>query len=126
MDTKNTLFILDDDIDITETLEMLLEDHFNVVTSNDPIDAMLQITTVPNVEIVISDFMMPNMNGTEFFKSVNQYNPKIYRMMLSGYADAKMLNQSIKDGTIQKFIMKPWDADILITIINQILSKKMH
>jgi len=119
----STILVLDDEELITESLEMLLEDEFNVLTFNSPVDALKEVSANTDIRMVISDYKMPHMNGCEFLQEVKEYNPNIYRMILSGYADAKTLMRSVTDGTVQKFLTKPWEPEILLTIIKQICQR---
>ncbi len=117
MSNGPTILILDDEDMVTESLEMLFEDDFNVLVYNKPSLALEEIKSNRDIKLVISDHMMPGMDGCSFLYNVKKENPDIYRMILSGYADAKELIPSVKSKTVQKFLTKPWDPDILLTIV---------
>ncbi|MBI5233138.1 MAG: response regulator, partial [Deltaproteobacteria bacterium] len=73
------------------------------------------------VQLVISDFRMPSMNGVEFLKKVYAQWPDTVRMVLSGYADASAIVSAINEGHIYKFAPKPWnDDDLKVTVSNAI------
>lgn len=119
MSDRPKILILDDEERITEALVMLFEDDFDVFESNDPLHALATIKQNKDIQLVISDYKMPELDGQEFLKRVQAENPDIYRMILSGYADAKSLLTGVGNGVIQKFLTKPWEPEILLTIVKQ-------
>lgn len=73
------------------------------------------------VQVVISDYRMPVMNGVDFLKEVYLRWPETIRIVLSGYADAGVIVAAINEGHIYKFIPKPWNEDELrFTVSNSL------
>ena len=69
------------------------------------------------VHLVISDFMMPGMNGAQFLYEVKKRSPETIRIMLTGHANTDAVMGAINDGAVYKFILKPWnDDDLRITV----------
>lgn len=73
------------------------------------------------VELVISDYRMPEMNGVEFLSAVRARWPDTVRMVLSGYADTSAIIAATNEGNIYKFISKPWDEEFLLQSVEQAL-----
>lgn len=70
MDAPPVILIVDDEPDITTTYAMLFEYHgFRVVTACDGQSALQKIDATPP-DIILSDYMMPLMNGLEFCKTL--------------------------------------------------------
>lgn len=70
-----------------------------------------------DINLVISDYRMPGMDGVTFLKQVRERWPETLRIVLSGYADTATIVSAINDGEIYKFIPKPWnDDDLRVTI----------
>lgn len=68
-------------------------------------------------QLVISDFMMPGMNGVQFLRQARERHPELIRIMLTGHADTEAVMGAIKDGAVFKFILKPWnDDDLRVTV----------
>lgn len=65
------------------------------------------------VQVVVSDQRMPEMTGTEFLSLVRKRYPNTIRVVLSGYADAAAILESINEGNIYRFLTKPWVEDEL-------------
>jgi CheY-like chemotaxis protein len=63
-----------------------------------------------HVDVVVADYMMPEMDGIEFLKRVRQLYPRTVRLMLSGASDMHSLIATINEGAIYKFLEKPASA----------------
>jgi type II secretory ATPase GspE/PulE/Tfp pilus assembly ATPase PilB-like protein/CheY-like chemotaxis protein len=69
------------------------------------------------VHLVISDFMMPGMNGAQFLREVKLRSPETIRIMLTGHANTDAVMGAINEGAVYKFILKPWnDDDLRVTV----------
>ncbi len=97
-----------------------LETAHQVYTFNSPLQALADLEDwVP--EVVISDFLMPEMDGLTCLKAVKEKLPDASLMMLTGYADKENAIQAINDLGLFHYIEKPWDNERLkLTIQNGI------
>ena len=82
-----------------------------VATFLNPLEA-LEYLRKHQVDILISDMNMLEMKGPEFLKRVNQIQPSITLIVLSGYADFEYVKASLKQGAID-YLNKPVDPDEL-------------
>ncbi|MFA6989343.1 MAG: response regulator [Candidatus Gastranaerophilaceae bacterium] len=117
---KNKIVIVDDENLVTTTLTNLLrlETNYDVKTFNSPGIALEYIKNNP-VDMIISDFLMPKMNGIELLSEVKKIKAGITLILLTGYADKENAIKAINEVGIYKYIEKPWDNDdLLITIKN--------
>ena len=112
-----TILCVDDEPNVLNALRRLfLDKNYNILTAS---SAQVGLATLEQqeVQIVISDYRMPNMNGVEFLREVYKRWPDTVRIVLSGYADATATAAAINDGHIYKFVPKPWnDDDLLVTV----------
>ncbi len=116
------IVIVDDENMVTKTLKTLLkiEGFSNVETFNDPGLALEHIKR-ESCDLIISDFIMPNMNGIEFLSKAKQFQPDTTQILLTGYADKENAIRAINEVGIFKYIEKPWiNDDIVINIKNGI------
>ena len=116
------IVIVDDENMVTKTLKTLLkiEGFSNVETFNDPSLALEHIKK-ESCDLIISDFIMPNMNGIEFLSKAKQIQPDTTQILLTGYADKENAIRAINEVGIFKYIEKPWiNDDIIINIKNGI------
>ncbi len=72
-------------------------------------------------ELIISDFIMPKMNGIEFLSKAKKIHPDTTQILLTGYADKENAIRAINELGIFKYIEKPWgNDDIILNIKNGI------
>ncbi|MDA8138561.1 MAG: PAS domain-containing protein, partial [Desulfobacteraceae bacterium] len=63
------------------------------------------------------------MSGTQFLSRVKEAYPQIMRIILTGYTDVDSITQSINEGHIYKFFLKPWNDQHLTLEIRQALEQ---
>lgn len=114
MNSKNIVIVDDDELVIAALKTLLkLEGFSNVNYFTSPVDALNHIKK-EKPALVLSDFMMPNMNGFEFLSEVKKFYPEISMILLTGYADKENAIRAINEVGLYKYIEKPWDNDDLI------------
>lgn len=92
--------------------------HIDAFT--DPNEALVHAENHP-VDLVISDFRMPSMNGARFLSHLRERQPECRRMMLSAYADFDGLADAINCARISLFLSKPWnEAELLAAVHEQL------
>jgi diguanylate cyclase (GGDEF)-like protein/PAS domain S-box-containing protein len=110
---ENTLLLVDDEDNILRSLVRLLRgDGYNILTACNGEQA-LQMLASNEVQVILSDQRMPGMTGSEMLSRANELYPETVRMILSGYADLGSVTDAINRGHIYKFLIKPWDDDLL-------------
>ncbi|MBI5527880.1 MAG: response regulator [Deltaproteobacteria bacterium] len=114
-----TILVVDDEETIRNILKRSLEkEKYRVLTAAEPA-AAFDVLRVSKVDLIISDYMMPNMTGLEFIKKVRAMYPGILRIMLTAHAAVDMIVSAINDGEIYRFLLKPWDdMDLKILLKN--------
>lgn len=112
---KGMIVVVDDEKVVTSAFKTLLkvEGFCNGIFFNSPTEA-LDFMADNKPELVISDFMMPEMNGLEFLKKVNTMYPEVSKILLTGYADKENAIRAINEVGLYRYIEKPWDNDDLI------------
>ncbi|WP_418187369.1 response regulator transcription factor [Aliarcobacter lanthieri] len=73
-------------------------------------------------DIIISDIMMPNMNGLEMSQKIKEQNTSIPIIILSAYSHKDMLLQAIDLG-ISKYFIKPFDIESFIEYLKELSNK---
>ena len=116
--------IVDDDILVTKALGILLkiEGFKNVQLFNNPVLAVDYIKE-NKPSVVISDFLMPEMNGIDFLLEVKKYYNDISLILLTGYADKENAIRAINEVGLYKYIEKPWDNGALIYDIKNAIER---
>jgi len=112
-----TILIVDDEQNILNALKRVFrQENYRILTANNGQEA-LDMLAGENCQLMISDYMMPVMNGAELLRTVKQQYPEMIRIMLTGHADTDAVMSAIKEGAVYKFILKPWnDDDLRVTV----------
>lgn len=112
---SSKIVIVDDDKIVTSTLKTLfkLEGFTNAHYFNDPKEAV-EFLKLEKPDLILSDFLMPEMNGLEFLSIAKKLYPEISMILLTGYADKENAIKAINEIELYKYIEKPWDNDDLI------------
>lgn len=120
--TSKKIVAVDDEEIILSTLKMLLgiEGFENIECFTQPKKA-LEYIKENKPDLILSDFMMPEMNGIEFLSEAKKICENVSMILLTGYADKENAIKAINEVGIYKYIEKPWDnEDLLINIRNGI------
>lgn len=112
---KSLIVLVDDESIITSAFKTLLrvEGYSNVQCFNKPAEA-LEFMKSNTPDIIVSDFMMPEMNGLEFLTEAKKLYPEVSMILLTGYADKENAIRAINEIGLYKYIEKPWDNDDLV------------
>ncbi|MDA8159113.1 MAG: response regulator [Desulfobacteraceae bacterium] len=117
---KETIKILcvDDEKNVLRALARLfMDDDYQLLTAANGEEALAILRREPGIQLIISDYRMPGMDGVDFLRQVNESWPKTIRIVLSGFADIASVVGAINEGQIYKFIPKPWnDEELKVTI----------
>lgn len=116
------ILYVDDDKLLTSTFSTLMkvEGFKDFVVFNNPVEA-LEYLKSNVVDLIISDFLMPEMNGLEFLRQAKQLYPETSMILLTAYADKENAIKTINEIGVYKYIEKPWDNDdFLMNIKNGI------
>ena len=90
---------------------------------------MLQSESFRRADVlVISDFVMPELDGIAFLLEIRRLYPESILVLLTGYADKENAIRAINEVGIFHYAEKPWDNEDLLTISSQILemTKAIH
>ncbi len=124
MDDFPKIVCVDDEENVLKSLERaFLDEDVDLITANGGEAGLEAIEENAPVEIVISDYRMPGMNGVDFLREVYARWPDTVRIVLSGYADTAAIVEAINEGHIYKFIPKPWNDDELRVTIGNALER---
>ena len=109
------IVVVDDEKIVTSAFKTLLkvEGFGNAHFFNNPEEA-LEFLKSNTPDLVISDFLMPEMNGLEFLSEVKKMYPEVSKILLTGYADKENAIRAINEVGLYRYIEKPWDNDDLI------------
>ncbi|HZV63439.1 MAG TPA: EAL domain-containing protein, partial [Telluria sp.] len=108
-DSRQTLLIVDDDVNVLASLYRLFRrDNYRILTASSPAEGF-ELLAQHTVQVIVCDQRMPGMSGTEFLSKVKEMYPETIRIILSGYTGLEAVLDSINRGAIYRFYTKPWD-----------------
>lgn len=122
---RPVIMVVDDEELVTQSLSSFFEfeTDYRVENYHSPSEALKRLKTAP-VDLVISDFLMPEMNGLTFLAEVKKMYPDVPRIILTGYADKENAIKGINEVGLFQYIEKPWDNNHLKLIIENALANK--
>ena len=110
---KDKVLLVDDDAMVLASLKRHLRNRFRIDTALSGEEALEKINTSGPYAVIVSDYMMPGMNGIEFLCRAKEITPDTMRMMLTGTADMPTAIKAVNEGSIFQFHPKPCPAETL-------------
>ncbi|MFK7897244.1 MAG: response regulator [Myxococcota bacterium] len=121
--SKARILAVDDQRYFRELIEGLLsEDGFDVRTASTGEEA-LHLLEREDFEIVITDLVMPGMDGSELVRKIKERRPEQEIIMVTGVVDVKSAVDAMKQGATD-YILKPFDRPALTRSIDKILQRR--
>ncbi|MGD8413990.1 MAG: response regulator [Candidatus Latescibacterota bacterium] len=123
--SSESIILVDDEEMVLTSLRSILslETDYNVKTFLSAKEALDHIAN-NDVDLVISDYLMPEMDGITFLARVRELKPEIPRIILTGYADKENAIKAINEVGLYQYIEKPWDNEDLMIVIRNGLEKQ--
>jgi signal transduction histidine kinase len=104
------ILYVDDEPENLRIFELTFRRQFSILTARSAREGLDILNREP-VAVVISDHRMPGMTGAEFLARIAELDPKTIRIMLTAYGDRETLESAINEGSIYRFIAKPWTPE---------------
>jgi FixJ family two-component response regulator len=107
------VLIVDDDTNVLDAYRRRLGRALHVEVCNDPVDALRLIDGDQEYAVIISDFLMPKLNGVQFLAKCREKSPGSVRMMLTGISDFGTSVDAVNAGAVFRFLLKPCPPEVL-------------
>ncbi len=121
--SRSTILIVDDDLAFRVGTTALLEDHgFTVASAANGDEAIRRISDTP-YDLVLSDLVMPGMNGIELLTRIRSAYPETIIIMVTGFASIRTAVEAMRLGAYD-YVTKPSDNDELLIKIRRALDEK--
>ena len=111
---KPLVLVIDDNADLRQYMQMLLGEHYRVITAGDGLTGVGKaMRTVPDV--IVCDMMMPVMDGIECCRRLKQEvnTSHIPILMLTANAMDEQRIEGLAEGGADAYMSKPFNADVL-------------
>lgn len=117
------ILLVDDDRAVREVVRDTLSfAGFTVDTAQDGLEAMDKVRQ-KGFDIILTDLMMPRMDGVELLKQVKQLHPDVNVIIMTGYGSIETAVEAMKNGA-EDFITKPANSGELLIRISRALKLK--
>lgn len=116
------ILVVDDEEPIRQTQKMILEAHgYNVMTANDGTEAITIVARgAPGINVVITDMMMPMLDGASTIRALRKLNPELKFIGVSGLMDGSK-TAGFEDDTSISFLQKPFTAQALLSTLDNVI-----
>lgn len=119
-----TVLCVDDEPIIRSLCVEALEDY-QVLLAADGLEALTVLEETP-VDIVLSDVVMPKLDGMELLQRIKEHHPDQAVILMTGYSDKNLILRALKAGATD-FINKPINVLQLCTTVDNVFEKqKIH
>ena len=122
MEIKPTLLVVDDELGARQSLEVILEDDYRVLSAMNGREA-LKILQRETIDLVLLDVNMPNMDGLEVLEKIKEQDEEIDVIMVSALNLARKAVDAIKSGAYD-YITKPYEPEDILSTVNRVISKQ--
>ena len=116
---RPTLLIVDDEPEVLHSVYDLLRLDYRVITCERGDEAVKILESTETIQVVMSDQRMPGMTGVEFLRQAKRLRPEATRLMFTAYADIKAVVDAINQGSVFRYVTKPWDPEELQLVVRQ-------
>jgi DNA-binding NtrC family response regulator len=122
----SVLIVDDEEMVITSVRAYLqLETDYEIHGFTEPEQAIKHMEK-NQVDIAVSDYLMPRISGIQFLGRAKQLQPEASRVLLTGHADKQSAIQAINEVGLYQYVEKPWEnAQLLLIIQNGIERAKL-
>ena len=118
-----TILVVEDEISILKLAKRVLEDlGYTVITAGSPREALHLVEGYQGqINLLITDVVMPGMNGREMTSKLGEYCPGIRTLFMSGYTANVIAHHGVLDEGVN-FLQKPFSARDLGAKVGQVLT----
>ena len=119
----NVLVVEDDRLNKNLICKVLRNEGHQVVEASDGSEA-LELLYQQRFDLVITDFMMPKLNGLKFVEQLHPLQPRLPIIFITGYLSA-ISGKAILDN-VAEVIPKPFELDVLRSTVQRVLKSTSH
>jgi DNA-binding NtrC family response regulator len=110
---KPHILVVDDEENIRSALRRILRRDYQLSFAESGAQA-LEILKTERPDVILSDYLMPEMTGLELLKRCRLFYPEMSRVVLTGQAEMQVVIAAINEGAVFRFLTKPWEEDELL------------
>lgn len=118
--TLGRLLIVDDEIELLNSLaDKLAKQGYEIVRFSSPREALLALET-QNFDLLLTDLMMPEMDGISLLQAARQLNPELACIVMTGQATVQTAVDAMKTGALD-YVLKPFKINVILPVLARAL-----
>lgn len=119
------VLVVDDEQDILDSLESFLSSALAVkVYTARSGPAALALLKDRRVDVILSDYKMPGMNGTEFLAEAAKLAPGVPRIMITAFATPELAAEAAREAGVVLVVSKPFDLKYFVEVVRAVIDHK--
>jgi two-component system, cell cycle sensor histidine kinase and response regulator CckA len=120
---SETVLVVEDEIAVRSLACRILRDRgYTILEAPDGMEALgIAREHKGEIHLVLTDVVMPGINGTTLVSRLKAVRPKIKALYVSGYTDNAIIHHGILDSNVA-FLQKPFSVDGLIRKVREVLN----
>ena len=118
MDKNARIIIVDDDENIRKTMQTILEDEGYVVDLAVTGNEAIKMTQETAYNIALLDIRLPDMEGVELLKLINDNVPRTRKIMVTGYPSMQNAISALNKNA-DAYLVKPVDVEKLLNMVKE-------
>jgi DNA-binding response OmpR family regulator len=122
-ETRPRILLIDDDESICETLTSVLEEHGYKVDSALTGGDAVKKSRNRYYDVALIDIRLPDMDGTTLIEKLEEGNPGIVKIMITGYPTLENAVESLNRGA-DGYIIKPFKIDELLETVRKHIERR--
>jgi len=119
---RHSVLVIDDEPDVVRSVCDLLRLDYRVLGATRAREGIRLLGQEP-VDVVMTDQRMPDMTGVELLHHVRETHPDTIRLLFTAYADIKAVIDAVNQGSVYRYITKPWEVGELQTVIRDAVER---
>lgn len=123
--TRRCILVVDDEVDILETVRQLMDYKFPEATTVvvPSATAALTVLGTTKVDLLITDFRMPGMDGAELVSRVRKQWPHVQVFMMTAYLEPATHEELARRVPGLEVMAKPLELDVFLPMVERFLAK---
>ena len=110
---NRSLLIVDDEPYVVDSIKRQLRNEDYTIYSANSGDAGFGVLKDQDIGVVLSDLMMPGIDGVQFLKRIQEEKPDVIRMLLTGHGTLQSAMDAVNGSHVFAYLTKPCEAEQL-------------
>lgn len=117
------ILLVDDEPNLLDAFRRQLRRQFSVETAVGAAKGLFALGQEQAFEVIVSDFLMPGINGAEFLAAARKAAPNATRMLLTGHTDLSDAAITVNQGQVFRMLLKPVDHETMTNALNDCVAQ---